>query len=135
MESCQNSNSSKLLWLVLLPSRMKKIHPKMKVLEWLQHFSHYKSMGNFPDAQGQLTHQSLVRSCQISNPFIILWLSSLPARIKKSQSKMMEQECHYIFPIITLWELSVAMEIKVRVRSCPKPIVFNPHLNEAPEEI
>ena len=27
MEYCRNSNSSKLLWLVLLFSRMKKIHP------------------------------------------------------------------------------------------------------------
>ena len=34
-----------------------------------QHFSHYKSMGMFPDAQGQLTPQSLVRSGQISNSF------------------------------------------------------------------
>ena len=40
MESCQNSDSSKLLWLVLLPARIKKIHPKMKALEWSQHFSH-----------------------------------------------------------------------------------------------
>ena len=78
MESCGNSNSSELLWLVLLSARMKKIHPKMKVLEWSQHFSHYKSMGIFPEAQGQLTHKSLVQS----------WLSSLPARIKKNQSKM-----------------------------------------------
>ena len=29
-------------------------------LEWPQHFSHYKSMGIFPDAQGQLTPQSEV---------------------------------------------------------------------------
>ena len=29
MESCQNSNSSKLLWLVLLSARMKKIHPRV----------------------------------------------------------------------------------------------------------
>ena len=36
---------------------------KKKVLEWSQHFSHYKSMGIFPDAQGQLTHKSLVGSC------------------------------------------------------------------------
>ena len=71
MESCQNLNSYKLLWFVLLPARMKTFHPKMKVLEWLQHFSHYKSMGIFPDAQGQLTHKSLVRSCRISNPFEI----------------------------------------------------------------
>ena len=60
MESCRNSNSSELLWLVLLSARMKKIHPKMKALEWSQHFSHYKSMGIFPDSQGQLTHKSLV---------------------------------------------------------------------------
>ena len=40
-ESCPNSNSSELLWLVLLPARIIKVHPKMKVLEWSQHFSHY----------------------------------------------------------------------------------------------
>ena len=60
MESCRNSNSFKLSWLVLLPARMKKIHPKIKALEWSQRFSHYKSMGIFPDAQGQLTLQSKV---------------------------------------------------------------------------
>ena len=83
MEPCQNSNSSKLLWLVLLSARMKKIHPKMTALEWSQYISHYKSVGIFPDAQGQLTHESLVGSCQISNPSKMLCLSSLPARIKK----------------------------------------------------
>ena len=30
MESCQNSNLLELLWLVLVPARMKKIQPKMK---------------------------------------------------------------------------------------------------------
>ena len=88
MDSCQNSNSSKLLWLVLLSARMKKIHLKMKGLRWSQHFSHYKSLGIFTDAQGQLTHKTLVQSCRISNPSEILWLSSLLARIKKNQSKM-----------------------------------------------
>ena len=81
MKSCRNSKSSELLWLVLLSADMKKIQPKMKVLEWSQHSSHYKSMGIFPDAQGQLTHKSLVQSCRITNPFEILRLSSLPARI------------------------------------------------------
>ena len=98
MESCRNSNPSKLLWLVLLSARMKKIHPKMKALEWSQHFSHYKSMGIFPDAEGQLTHKSLIRSCGISIPFEILWLSLLPARIKKNKSKMKEQEWSQGFP-------------------------------------
>ena len=74
MESCGNSNLSKLLLLSLLPSRMKKIHPKLKALEWSHHFFHYKSMGIFPGAQGQETPKSLVRSCPISSPSDILWL-------------------------------------------------------------
>ena len=82
MESCGNSNSSELLWLVLLSARMKKNHPKMKVLEWSQHFSHYKSIRIFPGAQGQLTLKSLIGSCRISNLFEILWLSLLPARAR-----------------------------------------------------
>ena len=66
--------------------------------EWSQHISHYKSMGIFPDAQGQLTHKSLVGSCPISNPFEILWLSLLPARIKKNKLKMKELEWSQDFP-------------------------------------
>ena len=37
----------------------------MKVQEWSQRFSYYMSMGIFPDAQGQLTHKSLIQSCGI----------------------------------------------------------------------
>ena len=59
---CQIWNPSKILWLCLLPARMKKIHSKMKALECSQHCSHYKSMGIFPDAQGQLTRLSEIRS-------------------------------------------------------------------------
>ena len=79
MESCRNSNPSKLLWLTLLPARMKEIHWKMKVLEWSQCFSNYKPMGIFPNAQGQLTHKSFVGYCPISIPSEILWVSLLPA--------------------------------------------------------
>ena len=75
---CRNSNMSKHSWFVLLPAKMMKIHLKMKALEWLQHFSHDKSMGIFPDNQGHLTPQPLVRSCQISNSSEILWLSLSP---------------------------------------------------------
>ena len=98
MEYCRNSTASEFLWLVLLLARMKKIHPKMKVLECSQHFSHYKSMVILPDAQGQLTHKSLFGSCRISNPFEILWLFLLPARIKKNKSKMKELEWSQDFP-------------------------------------
>ena len=54
---------------------------KMKELECSQDFSHYRSMGIFPDTQGQLTPpQSLVRILKSSKT---LWLSLLPAKMKK----------------------------------------------------
>ena len=56
--SSRKWNSSKLSCMSLLPTRMRMIDTKMKELEWSQHFSHYKSMGIFQDAQGQLTPQS-----------------------------------------------------------------------------
>ena len=61
-------------------------------------------MGIFPDAQGQLTPQSLVESGWNSNSSEILWLSSLPARTKKIRSKMKELECsqHYTLIFQTL---------------------------------
>ena len=65
--SSPNRNSSKLSCMSSLPARMRMIESKMKELECSQDFSHYKSMGIFPDAQGQLTPQSLVRSRRISN--------------------------------------------------------------------
>ena len=63
--SGRNLNSSK--FSCMLPARTRMIESKMKELECSQDFSHYESMGIFPDAQGQLTLQSLVRSGQISN--------------------------------------------------------------------
>ena len=48
----------KLSCMSSIPARMKKIQLKMMALECSQDFSHYKSMGIFPDAQGQLTPQS-----------------------------------------------------------------------------
>ena len=76
---------------------MKKIQFKMKALECSQDFSHSKSMGIFPDAQGQLTLQSMVGFDQISNSSKPLWLSSLPAKMKKIRSKIKALECsqHY----------------------------------------
>ena len=67
--SGRNFNSSELSYMSSSHARMKMIQSKMKGLEWSQHFSHYKSMEIFPDAQGQLTLQSLFRSNRISNSF------------------------------------------------------------------
>ena len=78
-------------------------------------------MGIFLDAQGQLTPQSEVEPGRNSNSSEMLWLSLLPARIKKIQSKMKLLEWPQHFPIITQWELYVAMETRVRIRPGPKP--------------
>ena len=51
--SGRNLNSSKLLCISSLPARMRMIESKMKELQCSQDFSHYKSMGIFPDAQWQ----------------------------------------------------------------------------------
>ena len=59
----------------------------------LKTFPNYKSMGIFSDVPGQLTPQSMVESGRISNSFEILWLSSIPARMKKIKSKMKALEC------------------------------------------
>ena len=65
--SGRNLNSFMLPCMSSLPARMRLIKSKMQELDCSQDFSHYKSMGIFPDAQGQLTPQSLVRSGRISN--------------------------------------------------------------------
>ena len=80
--SGRNLNAFKLSCMSSLPARMRMIESKMKELECSQDFSHYKSMGIFPDAQGQLTPESLVRSGQISNSPEMLWMSSLTASMQ-----------------------------------------------------
>ena len=83
--SGRNLNSPKISCMSSLPARMRLIKSKMKELECSQDFSHYKSMGIFPDAPGQLTPQSLVRSGRISNSFEMF---SFRASMKKIRSKM-----------------------------------------------
>ena len=96
--SGRNLNSSKLSCISSLPARIRMINSKMKELVCSQDFSHYKSMGIFPDAQGQLTLQSLVESGPNLNLSEILWLSLLPASMKKIQLKMKGLACSQHFP-------------------------------------
>ena len=48
------------------------INSKLEAQEWSQQISHYKCMGIFSDAKGQLTPQSKVWSGQILNTSEIL---------------------------------------------------------------
>ena len=83
--SGRNLNSSKRSCMSSLPARMRMIDLKMKEIECSQDFSHYKSMGFFPDAQEQPTPQSLVRSSRTSNSSEMLLL---PAIMKKIRPKI-----------------------------------------------
>ena len=61
-------------------------------------------MQMFYDAQGKLTPQSEVGSTLNSNSSKLLWLSSLPARMKKIKSKMKmlewSQQCYIIYQFL-----------------------------------
>ena len=98
MVSGRNLNSSKLSCMSSLPARMRMIDSKMKEPECLQNFANYKSMGIFPDAQGQITPQFFVGSGRISNSSEMLWMFSLSASMKKIRSKMKALECSKHFP-------------------------------------
>ena len=50
--------------VVLVTCKNEEDPIKMKALECYQDFPHYKSMGLFSNAQGQLTPQSVVKSCR-----------------------------------------------------------------------
>ena len=52
-----------------------------------------RSYFNFSDTQGQLTQQSVVVSGRNSNSSKLLWLSWLPAKMKKIQLNMKALKC------------------------------------------
>ena len=78
-----NFKLTKLSCMSSLPASMKWIRSGTAEKKWQHRFSHYKSMGIFSDAQGQLTPQSIVRSGLISNFSELPCISSLPASIKR----------------------------------------------------
>ena len=82
-------------------------------------FSHHKSMGIFPDAQGQLTLQSVVVSCQILNSLKVLSFSSLPVRMK-IQSKMKALEWLQHYTCTSIFRRSWAANSVVSVEMWPK---------------
>ena len=60
-------------------------------------FSHYKSMGNVLDAEGQLTKWSVVRYGRNLNSFEVLCMSLLSASIKTIRSKTTEKRWRHRF--------------------------------------
>ena len=81
-----------------LLASMKRIRSKTAEKMWWRSFHHYKSMGIFSDAQGQLTLLSVVGSGWISNSCKLLCMSSLPASIKRIRSKTVAKTWWRPFP-------------------------------------
>ena len=96
LQICRNSKSSKLSCMSSLPARMKKIKLKMKVLDFSQDFSHYMSMWIF--SRRLMAAKSAVHDPIWSNFELVqdLWLSSLPAKMKKIRSKKRGTRVHNI---------------------------------------
>ena len=71
------------LYSVLVPASMKRLTLNMAEKSWWHCFPHYKSMVIFFSTQGHLTLKPALRFCWNSNSAKPLWLSSLPASMKK----------------------------------------------------
>ena len=108
-----------------LPATLMMIRSKMNELAWRHHFP----ILNFLD----LKADNSVVSGPISSD--ILCMSSLPASIKGSNQKQPKKGGDIIFPIISQWRLSVAMETRVLIQSAPKPYAAVPHPNDATPKI
>ena len=78
---------------------------KMKALVCSHYFFHYSSMGIFPDTQGQLTPQS-----QPVQAFTVVLVNC-----KNEEDPIKNGGARASAHIITIWELSVAMETRVLV--------------------
>ena len=81
-----------------LPASMKRTRSKTAEKKWQHRFSHYKSTGNFSDAKGQLSPQSVVESQRISNSSELSCMSLLPASIKRIRLKTAEKKWLHRFP-------------------------------------
>ena len=119
--SCRNLNSSKLSCMSSIPARMRMIDSKMKELECSQDFSHYKSMGIFPDARAA---NSAVLGPIWPNFELVRDVMDVLITCKYEEDPIKNEGARVdttFPPIITLWELSVAMDTRVLIQSGPKP--------------
>ena len=119
--SGRNSNSFKLSGMSSLPARMKMIESKMKELEWSYIFPIISLWEFFLTLKGSLLHSPWSDLVEFrTRPKCYKYSCYLQVR-RRSDQKCRRLSVHNIFPIITLRELSVAIETRVQIRSGPKP--------------
>ena len=107
---------------------------KMKALERPQHISFCKSMGIFPNAEGQLTPQLVVSLAKNRTLSTVYSCSCYPKEWRKFDQTWGRYSGHKSSPIVTLWKLSVSMETRVLIRSLPNA-AFTPYPNDASVKI
>ena len=92
---------------------------------WRLPFSHYKSMGNFSDVQGQqITDKSIVSGpiwpkFELVRDFMHVLVT---CKYKKNQIKNNREKMETLFSPLSQWAISVAMEIKSFDPICPKTL-------------
>ena len=96
-KSREKVETSKLSCMSSLPATMKRIRSRTAEKKWRHPFSHYKPMGIFSDAQGQLTTQSVVQSSRNSNSSELSCMLSLPASMKRIGLKTAEKKWRHRF--------------------------------------
>ena len=69
-----NSNASKLLWLSLLPARLKKIQSKMKALEWSQQCYNIDQFLRCSRAANSLIGDGILTKFKLIKAFIVVLL-------------------------------------------------------------
>ena len=120
--SGRNLNLSKLSCMSSLPARMRMIESKMKELECSQNYSHYKSMGIF-SRRSRAANSAVLGSIWPNFELVRDVMNGLVTC--KYEEDLIKNEAVRVFtafaPIITLWQLSVAMDTRVPIRSGPKP--------------
>ena len=126
---CWKANSVKILWLSSLPASMKI---------WLKMAEKNEDIVLLFHSRAQVNFFQRSRACNSETLGPILpkfelgrdWLSSLPASMKKILLKWPRKVGDTVFPIISQWDLSVAIETRVLGWPASNLYVGNPPLKQ-----
>ena len=119
-------NSSKLSCMSSLPASMKWIRSRTAEKKWQHRFSYYK-LWVFFFRRSRPANSAV--GCPIWLNFELLRApmdAIITCKYKKNWMKKSEKKWQHRFSIINLWELSVAMETRVLIRSDPKAVAAFP---------
>ena len=130
--SSRISNSSNLSCMISLSASMKRIRSRTAENKWRHRFSNCRPMGIFFGRSREANSAvggpiRLVRALL----YVIMTCNYQKDWMKNGRGKSGD----IVFSIITLWELSVAMETRVLIRSGPKPNAAFPPSNDASDKI